>query len=506
MKHICLGLLLLLFPCAVSAGNVAHLNKFAQPGQDVTDILQKLVDEYSTVIIDEGTWYLSKGIRLRSNIIIKGVSRDHSIIKRKDTGTLCGYMLFFTEYANPNVFTKQNTADAFNTSRLKFKNIQLQSITIDFNRSPNQYNHSQMTASNIYGVALIHSTHCSVSDCYFVDKMTPMCNNGSPAVVFFQSNKSSIDHCESNGVTFVKAIYSDDITISNNSCRSSVGTAIEAMGGRRCNVEQNIVENVYWNVSCIGVNNNNSRIVQNQVTGGAHNISCLTLGHSGYVLSSATGSVVEHNIFKTTGCRSIIIQNGNNISIRNNTCSCIINLESPSLTSGAIVASGENKNIFNISIVNNRLTNSGNGTSGCITYRGVGLLSVKKNTIQSPRGISVLSDEATPVISENEIIGNDYSIQSKSKRKLVIRNNRLGNAVISGSQDIRMTRNVFTQLSQPNYFTSDTPKLLICRNQVIDAAPTVKYAFLKNKKAKGKSSIIIKKNISTNGCNTSEVK
>lgn len=460
-----------------NANSVVHINQYAKSGQDVTKVLQYLIDNNSTIVIDEGTWFVTRDVRLRSNVTIEGVDVNKSIIKRLDNGELKGGMLFMTEYLNPDIYTKLDKRDAFSQSRLNYKNIKIRKITFDLNRHPSKYTHQQMTASNIYCIAFVRASSCSVENCHFVDYMTPECNNGYPAVVFLQSSKSKICNCESQGITFCKAIYSDEIIFENNNCKSSVGTPIEAMGGRKITVIRNAICNVYWNVSCIGINTRNSVVSDNEVYAQDNNISCITLGHAGYALFSADNAVVKNNKCVSKGCRSIIIQNGHSLEILYNTCSCLIKNDSPILTSGAIVASGENSNIYDIAITGNQLSNFGEGSHGCITYRGNGKLLIKKNQVCSHRGVSILSDSVEALIVKNDFKCDNYSVQSKTKKSIVLSKNTFEDAIICETPNVKVVKNVYNNLHRPNYFVSCPRILVIRKNRIIRSNKRVKVAF-----------------------------
>ena len=88
-SFILLGMLLsLLFnwnsAYACGLRKTVHISKYAKNGEDVTVVLQELINKYSTIIIDEGTWYVGSGIRLKNGVTIKGTNKTTSIIKRKD--------------------------------------------------------------------------------------------------------------------------------------------------------------------------------------------------------------------------------------------------------------------------------------------------------------------------------------------------------------------------------------------------------------------------------------
>ena len=449
----------------MACGRIAHLNKYASPGDDVTDVLQKLVNRYRTVVIDEGVWLLSGEIQLRSGVTIKGVGADKSVLKRNDAFPIISGMLFYTEKANPDSYVNLDDSDEFNADRVQYENISFENLTIDFNRSPQKYSEREIKYTNLYGIALIRARKCSVKNCRFTDLMTKERNNGYPAVVVYQSEMIEIEHNVNERVTLLQATFSNSVSVKDNHSISSVGTAIEFIAGSGHSCVTNQVDEVWWPVSCIGVNSSNCIVKGNVVKATASNISCLTLGHD-TVISQADNTVVEGNILHSAGCRSIIIQNGCGIVLRNNICSCVINKDSPDMTSGCIVASGNAEGIYNIKIEGNTLSATGNGSFGCVTYRGRGLLLIKGNNITANRGVNVISTENCEVeITDNIISSKDYSISS-SAPILRVSNNTLKDGIIANAVEVEITGNQIEHATHYSFLGDRWDKVKIEGNQL----------------------------------------
>lgn len=479
-RSLILIIILSLFPYQQvwACGKTVHLNNYAQSGEDVTEVLQFLVNRFHTIVIDEGEWLISGEIQLRSNVTIKGVDAKKSVLKRSDNIPLKGGMLFYTEKANPDSYVKQDPSDEFNPDRVKCKNISFEDLTIDFNRSPLRYSQQVLRGYNLYGIAMIRTKNSKVKNCRFVDQMTPECNNGYPAIVIYQSDEITIEGNVSERVTLLQATYSRDVTAKGNDCMSSVGTALEFIAGTNHSCIDNRVENVWWPVSCIGVNSLNCVVKGNVVNASASNISCLTLGHE-TVISQADNALVERNIFHSAGCRSVIIQNGRDILIRKNICSCVINKDSPDMTSGCIVASGNAEGIYDIKIEGNTLSATGNGSYGCITYRGRGLLHVRDNSITANRGISVISTENCIVeITGNSINSRDYSILS-SAPILKVWKNSLKDGIIANAIDVEITDNVIEHSTHYSFLGDRWDKVIIEGNNLSNTTNSaLQYVFL----------------------------
>lgn len=451
--------------------NTAHIAKYANPGDDVTAILQELVNKYSTVIIDEGTWYLTPGIKLRSGVTIKGTDKNTSILKRKEEPFgIVGGMLFYTEKANPDIYSRKNPADDYAKSRIKYKNIHIDNLTLDFNRHPDVYSHQQMKGTNLYGIGLMYSTDCSVENCSFVDYMTPEANNGYPAIVFLQSDHCNVTNCQSQNITLVQSIYSENVTISGNHSENSVGTCIESICGKRCVVSDNYVKGVYWKVSCVGINTAGSKVHNNEVYAGANNISCLTLGHQGYELVNADNAVVENNYFISEGVRSIIIQNGANIEIKNNRLSCVLSEESPTPTFGCIVARGEVSGIRDLLIENNNMVAYGDKVYGVVTYAGSGCVKLNRNKIDGKRGVSIIADGVDIEIKNNIINSSDYTVTATSPKSLLIESNVLAEGIsVKGGESLEIRDNHFLSISRSSYVYGEWDNVRIINNEFIIA-------------------------------------
>lgn len=463
----------------------AHLNNYAKSGDDITIVLQKLVDKYDNIVIDEGVWYLSAGIRLRNNVIIRGVDPRKSIIKRSANMPLWGGMLFYTEQANPDIYTKRDERNEFSRLNLHYHNIHFSSITIDFNRNPDDYSDKLLKSKNLYGIAFIKASNCSVNNCLFIDQMTRAKNNGYPAIVVLQSESIRISRNSSERISFLQIIYSNNVFVSDNNCNNSVGTAIETIGGYEHKIYRNIVKSVYWNVSCVGINSLKCNFMDNEVYMSDNNISCLTLGHEG-TQTAASQSIVHNNRFYSEGTRCILIQNGANISVNNNTCSCRIEPSSSVLTSGCIVASGDSDGIYGLDIKGNNLISLGDGCCGCITYRGTGTLTIEKNHIKSNRGITILSNNNTSIIiKENNIQSINYSIEANCHR-IVIDNNTMTDGIITNVSEIVIKNNSITHLSNHSYLGKKWTKVVIDNNSLKNSTSfTMPYAFILDASEKG---------------------
>lgn len=488
-RSLILIIILFLFPYQQvwACGKTVHLNNYAQPGEDVTEVLQFLVNRFHTIIIDEGEWLISGEIQLRSNVTIKGVDAKKSVLKRNDNIPLKGCMFFYTEKANPDSYVKQDPSDEFNPDRVKYKNISFEDLTIDFYRSPLKYSQQVLRGYNLYGIALIRTKYSKVKNCRFVDLMTRDCNNGYPAIVVYQSQNISVEGNTNECIGLLQATYSNNVFVVGNHCVSSVGTAIEFISGKGHRCINNRVDEVWWDVSCIGVNSADCVVRGNTVTSRPNNISCLTLGHAP-IMARADNTIVENNVLHSTGCRSIIIQNGCGIIVRYNECSCVINNDSPEMTSGAIVASGKVDGIYNLKIVNNLLQATGNGNRGCITYRGCGFLYISNNIITANRGVSINSSKNCNV----EIVGNtvnckDYSIISNSPF-LSVRNNVLTDGLLVNSVTIVINGNQIEHLTHFTYLGTKWEHVVIEHNKITNSlGQELPHAFLLNASEKTSS-------------------
>lgn len=468
-RVICLILLFVMPIPPVAAGieHSVHIRDYAKSGDDVSTVLQHLVDNYNTVFVDEGTWFISSGIKLHSGTSIIGLGKDRSIIKRNDSTPLNGGFLFYTETINPDIYIQRNPEDLFNKELISHTDIVIRDLTIDFNRKPERYKDIELKSRNLYGIGLIRASRCVISGCSFIDHMTKTCNNGYPAIVSFQSEKLVVENNHCRNMTFLQVWNSKGVTVRGNTCTNSVGTAIETSGGLAHIIERNTVNSVFWSVSCVGVNSTDCYIAGNTIYGEAHNLSALTLGHEG-AYTSASRAVVKNNEFYTNGDVGVLIQNGHNILVTENNCSCCLSPSSSELSSGCIVASGNDREIYDIKVSDNNLTATGEGKSGGITYRGSGKLEIKGNDISSNKGISVLNQDCAARIQKNSIQSQYYTIQANCNRVL-IKGNILTNGIVSSSSNIRIINNDIEIRSHNSFFINNRGKVSIVGNSIIPA-------------------------------------
>lgn len=472
--------------CICIKKDVVHINKYAKPGDDITSILQTLIDNHSTIVIDPGTWYISPGIKLRSNITIKGKSRESSILKRNDfDARIESGVLFKTDRSNLYVFKQMNPEDIFDESKVKYSNIHFENLTIDFNRNPLIYSKDQLSENNIFGIVFSHCRECSIDNCCFLDCMNENSNNGCPAVAIFQSRDCNITDCYSEHVTFIKSVYSNSVTVSGNHCENSVGTCIELTCGDVSLIEKNYVNGVYWDVSCVGINSTNSVIRNNIIHSANNNTSCLTLGHRGYDHFSASGAVVMGNKLFADGVRSVLIQNGSDIKISNNILTCVLSEDSPTPTFGCIAARGDDNS--DIVIVGNEIKTTGDKIYGAITYVGPGKVYINKNKINSKRGIFIHASTNEIIIQDNEVKSSDYSICVSSPERIRISDNKLTDGLlIRGGSNISIHKNLFSRTHNSSYIYDDWGLISISEN-TFDECLDIEQLFLINAEKKDSS-------------------
>ena len=465
------GMILLSIPveaCFRSKKEV-HICNYAKPGQDITKTLQYLIDHYSTIVIDSGTWFISSGIKLRSNTTIKGADKITSILKRNDFGAVVrSGVLFCTEESNVYIFTQHNPKDNFEDSKLRYSNIHFENITIDFNRSPVKYSKESLSKANLYGIIFSRCKDCTVKNCRFIDSMNEYANNGCPAISFVQSRDCCVYDCFSEHVTFLKSVYSNSMTVSGNYCEYSVGTCIESVGGNGGVFENNCVKEVYWNVSCVGINTTNCLVRNNYICSSANNTSCLTLGHRGYESFSASGSRVYDNTFLSKGVRTILIQNGSNLRIKGNVLTCVLTNDSPTPTFGCVVARGEDN--YDICIEGNEMTVDGDKLYGAISYSGPGGLFIYRNKIKSNRGIVVDASTDVITIEGNEVYSSKYSICVNSPNgSIIIKDNHLTDGLlIKGGARLNIQNNHFSNTPNSSYFYGNWGIINISNNTFKD--------------------------------------
>lgn len=477
-----------------------HIKDYVNEGEDITSVLQNLIEQYSTIVIDPGVWYISPWIELKSKLTIKGADRETSILKRVNSHTqLQSGFLFYTDKTNIYVFTQNNIDDNYDENKVNFYDIHFENLTIDFNRNPSGSTKQQIEETNLFGIVFSHCRSCSIDNCKFIDHMNKETNSGCPAVVFFQSKDCRISNCYSEKVTMVKSIYSENVTIDGNYCINSVGTCIESVCGKGCTLKNNFVKGVLWDVSCVGVNTTDSKIYNNVVISGENNISCLTLGHKGFPLSAANNTVVKNNHFKSEGVRSILLQNGSGVIIRDNELSCVLNQKMPASNCGCIVARGESMGISNLLIERNLMVAYGDIPYGVVTYAGSGNVLIRSNSIQGKRGISFLAEGIDAQVRDNDISCSEYSVSALSPNSLYIVNNVIKDGImIKGGETLYIKDNTFESITHASFIYGNWNKVIINDN-VFNLASSYDYGSLFIFNAKGKDRNYSTSNFMTKG-------
>lgn len=362
-------------------GRVAHIKSYCKQGSDVSDVLQQLVNKYETVIIDKGTWYVSKPIYLRSGVVIKGVSKKKSVIRLDPQAIIDGNRKFclFTTVTPKALFGEEYMSFPRETYQTKtFRNIEIKNLTIDVNRRPDFFARINVSAriADLNIVRFENCCNCRLSNCIIKDYCTSESFNNNAVVKLIESEFCVVENCITSNCTFIQLMGGRNNVINANSGVNSVGTWIETIGGRGHIISNNTIKNVYDYVSTIGINSIACNIFNNCVNNdnGAE-ISCLTLGHSqnentlpktgrSSLLIKADSCYVHNNFLKTSGQVSLLIQNGSNIILENNYIASIPEKENSAPAS--LYIHGQRENLFGLKVIQNTIESFGRrGSAFC---------------------------------------------------------------------------------------------------------------------------------------------
>ena len=361
-------------------GRVAHIKSYCKRGSDVSEVLQTLVNKYETVIIDKGTWFVSKPIYLRSGVTIKGVSQKKSILKLNPQAIIDGNRKFclFTTATPKALFGEEYTSFPQSTYTKTFKNIEIKDLTIDVNRRPDFFVAKKVSAriADLNIVRFENCGHCRLSNCIIKDYCTPESFNNNAVVKLIESESCVVENCVTSNCTFIQLMGGQRNVVNANKGENSVGTWIETIGGRGHVISNNYIKNVYDYVSTIGINSVACEVSHNHVDNDNEaEISCLTLGHSqdekslpktgrSSLRTKADSCYVHNNYLKTSGQVSLLIQNGSNIILENNYIASIPEKENSAPAS--LYIHGQRDNLYGLKVIQNKIESFGRrGSAFC---------------------------------------------------------------------------------------------------------------------------------------------
>jgi len=438
-----------------------HIKNYAKSGTDVSDILQKLVNNYQTVIIDKGTWVISKSVLVPSGVTIKGLQKDKCIIKAdanamiKKPNQFCVFSSVEMKSSLVGSWAYHNLPiDAY--SKKTCKDIHISNLTFDINRHPAYYTSKGISMKNKGGmnaIRLENSIDCTIQDCIFIDygkydesrEMT----NGEPIINIIESESCSVSGCETSRCAFVLIAACHNISVEANKGNDFYGTWIETIGGSNYKICNNVIGDGYWNVSTLGINSINTEVAYNEITSklGKEN-SSITLGHDTRNANTklrygqttkADGCYVHDNIIRTAGVRGIIAQSASNLVIENNDITCAPVNEN-STTQAGISFLGEPENFKN-EIIRNNVINITSGKGCGIVGTCLNASQITNNEINAKCdiGIWLRGNVSSSLIDGNQLIGQKSAVKADNVQTLSIRSNNID----GGSLEIKTDKFTF---------------------------------------------------------------
>lgn len=384
MRRFLLLITALLIACSgtfSAFGRNVHIKTYCKRGSDVSEVLQTLVNKYETVIIDKGTWFVSKPIYLRSGVTIKGVSQKKSILKLNPQAIIDGNRKFclFTTATPKALFGEEYTSFPQSAYRTKtFKNIEIKNLTIDVNRRPDFFVAKKVSAriADLNIVRFENCGHCKLTNCIIKDYCTPESFNNNAVVKLIESESCVVENCVTSNCTFIQLMGGQRNVVNANKGENSVGTWIETIGGRGHVISNNYIKNVYDYVSTIGINSVACEVSHNHVDNDNEaEISCLTLGHSqdekslpktgrSSLRTKADSCYVHDNYLKTSGQVSLLVQNGSNIILENNYIAS--NPEKDNSAPASLYIHGQRDNLHGLRVIQNTIESFGRrGSAFC---------------------------------------------------------------------------------------------------------------------------------------------
>ena len=463
---------LVFFLCVLSipqqalSSNKVLLSSYASPGHDVTDILQQLINKYDEIVIDCGTWIVSKPVYLRSNVIIRGINKNKCIIQASESTILKGnthFTIFSTVKVNHSLgIVRCYSLEEKDYVKDVVKNVVIENLTFDLNKHPETFEkvHKSLLNAEVCALWFENCADCTINNCRFIDWANPergsshYLNNGLAAIYIVKGCNCIVRSCSSRKCTFLAILDSNNCIIEGNKGVRSIGTWIETVGGRRHSIIRNYLSNVDWKVSSIGINSKSCEIgynvVDNNIGG---ETSVLTLGHDikdtraqGYydMTTSADSSYIHNNKFITKGHRGILVMNASNLNISRNLIS-VHRVEGISENTEAIVLAGTIDNFNNQMILNNTIVVDGNGTGFGIHGYYLDNSIISGNVIKGNCEFAIdIHTRTTAICITNNIIYNKgkYVIMARDVDDIKIENNKFrGGAINITCENIEFKNN-----------------------------------------------------------------
>lgn len=467
---------------------------FGREGDDITAGLQLLTNSCKTVLIDEGTWVVSSGIVIRCNQIIRGISKEKSIIKVdenaivKSLGRLCVFST--TPFTLPTITTENLRNLPDDSYQYKtFRNITISNITFDLNRHPSiLVDHKKVGIVSLIAVRYENCENCKITDCVFKDyqefdatgedEVSKRRRSVAYAAVFITDcSQCEVKNCYSQNCTFLFVVNSNKVLVEGNKGVNSFGTWIETLGGNGHKILNNHFENQWWKVSTIGVNSVNCEVAFNSVRNDTKNeISCLTLGHDSrqarfkYGMTAiADYAYVHDNSFETTAERGILVQSASNVRIVRNDVICEP-MES-TIDKAGIVFIGDVTNFKNAVIKQNEVhLKSGNG---------IGIIGLEMQTARIERnivdgmvntGIWIKDKSYNITIDNNRLVNAGNALKVDWTDKVTIINNDIRGGVLNiRCGELCFKGNIWSEISSPCNLKSidDTVTLMVKNNRFV---------------------------------------
>lgn len=374
---ILIAITVLLFPLNVYGKKTVHISKYVRRGSDVTNVLQKLVNENSKVIIDKGTWYISSTVYIPSGTTIEGRSKKKSILKASETAL-----------SNSNGQFRMLVTS--NKGVGKTLGITVSNLTFDLNRHPAELRtlNKSVSECGVNALYIEGGMHVILRDCIFIDYCI-YDNSGKnysimPVVFAVNASECTISGCSTENCTFLYVNNCLNVTISENIGKNSFGTWIETEGGRGHKILNNVFNDVWCQVSTIGINSTGCEVFGNSISNETKKeISCITLGHDDrhsdcYLSTKADSCYVHDNIFRTSNNLGILVQSGSHLRIEDNQ----IEISPSGATSyhSGIGIAGDETNFHHARIKGNiirSINGKGNGIIGINMYES----EIENNTL-----------------------------------------------------------------------------------------------------------------------------
>lgn len=445
--------------------------------KSVSGLLSWVVGNESVkeISLPKGRFYIDTPVMLKSGLTLKGLGTKTVLVA--DRSYVQNYpnkfVMFSTVKQISTIQTKPFQYEKESDYRYNYHDINIKDLCFDLNYAGGDNKGGQMAT-----IKIEDARNVTISNCCFVDDTAESDNHTYHAVYIIKSKDCYVKNCQTENISFVHIISSENITCSGNAGKSSIGTWLESNDGHNITYENNNLDGVMSMTSAISFNSKECLAKNNNITTKTPIVCGIVLGHPNTELidNSADGCIVQSNSFEILGNgkndNGVLVQNGEGIKVidnkvrsSGNTIRVGQNGQATIENNELILANVANSNLYlntqkGVLVKGNKITDTGEGVPAdynLVVYL-VGDATIEGNTIESN-----VRDSKYNLI---------WAAPKGNVKKLSIKDNSFDRISIMGHvRNLSITHNNFTNIKGHLFSNSVnvqgiTEKIEISNNKV----------------------------------------